>query len=68
MIEDCTRVLRLDPDYTDAYRNRAVAYQKEGNSALAARDLERALQLEPNASWAPEARATLAAIRKRIGR
>ena len=47
-IADYTEVLRLNPNYADAYYNRGDAYDDKGDYARARADWEKALQLDPN--------------------
>lgn len=55
------RLLLLAPENGRALRERAVLYERLGGTAAAARDLERALELEPAA---PDAGALRARLRK----
>ena len=49
-----------------AWVNRGVARGKLGDWAAAVQDLEEALRLQPNASWANEARKALATARAKL--
>jgi regulator of sirC expression with transglutaminase-like and TPR domain len=44
------QALQLQPDYADAYRNRALAYRDKGSKPQAITDVEKYLQLAPNAA------------------
>jgi regulator of sirC expression with transglutaminase-like and TPR domain len=57
------RLLLLAPDNGRALRDRALLYEKLGGVAAAARDLQRALELEPEARDAPALRARLRKLR-----
>lgn len=47
-IRECTRALEQNPEDTDAYRDRAYAWQCRGEASLAIQDLERVLALDPD--------------------
>jgi tetratricopeptide (TPR) repeat protein len=47
-IRECTRALERDPEDTDAYRDRAYAWQCKGELGLAVQDLERVLVCDPD--------------------
>ena len=57
------RLLLLAPDNGRALRERALLYEKLGGLAAAAKDLERAIELEPAAPDAPALRAHLRKLR-----
>ena len=44
-IEDFTAAIRLNPNYANAYRNRAAAFRASGNAAMAAEDADMAKEL-----------------------
>ena len=41
-------VIRMLPDFTQAYHGRAVAYYRDGQVDLALEDLDRAIELDPD--------------------
>lgn len=47
-----TRMLESDPNYTDAYNSRGLAYLKTAQLALAEQDLRKVLVLDPNHKFA----------------
>ena len=47
-IEDYTKAIELNPNYTDAYYNRSLVYNYKGDLDRALNDLNRAIQLNPN--------------------
>ena len=44
-IDDFTAAIRLNPNYANAYRNRAAAFRASGNAAMAAEDIDMAKAL-----------------------
>jgi len=46
-VDDYTRALAIDPWYTDAYSNRAMAHIVLGDSRRAVHDLKETLSLDP---------------------
>ncbi|HZQ08084.1 MAG TPA: tetratricopeptide repeat protein, partial [Anaerolineae bacterium] len=47
-IADYSQAIALDPDFAEAYNNRAYTYMTLENYALALPDLDRAIELRPN--------------------
>jgi tetratricopeptide (TPR) repeat protein len=47
-------VKKHDPNDANAYYNRGVAYRHKGQKDMAIRDLEKAVQLDPNDQWAKD--------------
>jgi Tfp pilus assembly protein PilF len=47
-IEEFDEAIRLDPKYTVAYGNRAIAYKLQGNKAKAIADFEKFITLTSN--------------------
>ena len=45
-IDDCSRCIELDPNYSDAYKYRALAYHAIGETALAEADEAKVAELE----------------------
>jgi Flp pilus assembly protein TadD len=46
-IPDFTEAIRLNPNYANAYRNRAASYRALGQTALADQDAAKAASLTP---------------------
>ena len=44
-VDDFTAAIRLNPNYANAYRNRAAAFRALGNAAMAAEDTDMAKAL-----------------------
>ena len=44
-IQDYDEVIRLDPQYVDAYYNRGLAYRNLGNRVESERDIQKAKEL-----------------------
>lgn len=65
-IKDLTRVLELDPDWADAYFNRAIAYRMRGESASAIADLEHYLNEGTDEFWLASAQRQLAELHLEI--
>jgi tetratricopeptide (TPR) repeat protein len=63
-IADCTRAIRLDPNYADAYSNRGAAYVIKGNYGRAIADWEAALRINPNNA---QARQNIEIVRQKRG-
>ena len=59
------RLLLLAPDNVRGLRERAQLYEQLGGSAAAAADLERVLNLDPNAADARALRALVRRLRER---
>lgn len=53
-IEDYTKAIELNPDYSDAYFNRGNINNELGNSKKARLDFEKVLQFNPEDEWAKE--------------
>ncbi len=47
-IRDFTRAIERKPDYSEAYRHRAMAYQLDGKLDLALKDIDDALKITPS--------------------
>src|SRR5581483_1588394 len=63
-IKDCTHVIEAEPARAQAWATRGVARLRLGDQGGAA-DAERALELEPDATWAPELRKILEQVKAR---
>jgi tetratricopeptide (TPR) repeat protein len=48
IIEDCTKIIELEPHDTDAYNNRGRAYARKGEFGLAIKDYHAAIKLMPS--------------------
>ena len=51
------KAIELNPDYTEAYNNRGMAYYKKGEVDCALNDLNRAIQLNPDSPQVHKNRA-----------
>jgi tetratricopeptide (TPR) repeat protein len=60
----CNRALRLDESNWHAYNNRSLAYLGLGNTAAAERDLEKGLEINPNARTLKEVGARIQAVKQ----
>ena len=47
-IQDYTKVIQLEPNFTNAYYNRGVAYSNKGELDLAIQDYTKAIELVPD--------------------
>lgn len=47
-IEDCSKAIALDPDNTNAYWNRSIAYYNSGEYENAVKDFEKILKQQPD--------------------
>ncbi len=47
-IQEYTQAIRLNPSYSEAYYNRAIAYYRIGNMNQAISDMQTAINLNPN--------------------
>src|SRR5262249_4722450 len=59
VIEDCTKVLALEPKTIQAYSFRADAYWKQGNFTKALNDLDAAIRINPDSRQAYETRGEM---------
>ena len=50
-VENLSRALAVDPNYSWAYFDRGLAYQMQGRHDRAVEDLSRGKELAPNFSW-----------------
>jgi tetratricopeptide (TPR) repeat protein len=51
-IEDYSKAIRLDPQFTEAYINRGILYAKLGNFEQATADYRQAIKLKPDSAFA----------------
>jgi hypothetical protein len=51
-IDDCSRAIEIEPDYTAAYYNRGNAYKGLGNYRQAIEDYGRAIEINPGFAYA----------------
>ena len=51
-IEEYTKAIELNPNYVEAYNNRACAYKKKGQYDLAIDECNKAIDLDPNLAGA----------------
>jgi serine/threonine protein kinase/tetratricopeptide (TPR) repeat protein len=63
-VEEFTAAIDLDPEYREAYRNRAIAHYRQGDLAAAERDLTRGLEIDGPPFQFHEMRALVRAARK----
>lgn len=50
-IDDCNKVIELDPNRPRAYENRAIAYFEMQQYDLAIADCNKCMELVPNTDW-----------------
>lgn len=60
----CNRALRIDERNWHAYNNRSLAYLGLGNTAAAERDLEKGLEINPNARTLKEVELRIEAAKQ----
>ena len=65
-IADYTMAIQLEPDYHEAYYNRALAYEGKHHFAEAEADLTQMLQLNPNIGQAYEVRGRVRASQRKF--
>jgi tetratricopeptide (TPR) repeat protein len=66
-LTDYDTALRLDPNFAQAYNNRAVLYKKMGDRAKALADYEAALRLDPGNENAADGRRVMKTEIARFG-
>jgi len=54
-IYDYDQAIKLNPNFAEAYLNRAYAYSEKDDFTRAIADYESVLRINPNDSWAKEA-------------
>jgi tetratricopeptide (TPR) repeat protein len=59
VINNCTEVIKLEPDNAEAYMERGNAYSRIGQNEDAIKDLKMALNIDPNFTEAQESLAKL---------
>jgi tetratricopeptide (TPR) repeat protein len=60
----CNRALRIDENNWHAYNNRSLAYLGLGNTGAAERDLEKGLEINPNARTLKEVKLRVEAAKQ----
>ena len=64
-IADCSKVIKIDPHYDNAYNTRGVAYSAKGMYDCAIADFDRCISLNPSYRTAHENRTVAILLKER---